>query len=308
MKRSKRTAIIIALICIIAGSVIVALSLFSIGFDFTNINTMSYNKVSHTINESYNSIDISDIECDVIIKYRSNSKDITLIESSETDKIISTIEVEDNTLIIKRIDTRSWYERIIVLWRESPTLTVYLPAEKYNLLKISTASADVYVTDAFEFNKTEIKTVSGDIKFKPYSGDLILKSTSGNITCADADTLTVGSTSGDISVLGVNASNLDLKTTSGDIKIGELLLKEKAIIKTTSGDIEFEYIDGEGSIHIKTTSGDIEGTIHRNMNYIPKTTSGEIDIPRSSDSSPDCKLTTTSGDIEIIERIEDDKT
>ena len=303
MKKSKRIAIIIALVCVIAGFAIVALSLVTIGFDFTKINTMSFEKVTHTVNDGYDKVDISNIECDVIIKYRANTQNITLVESTESDEIINTVEVDDETLVIRRVDTRSWYERLAIWWNKDPVLTVYLPKKNYSSLKLSTTSGDVFVTNDFKFEESELKTVSGDIKFEAYSGQLVLNSTSGNITCNDSQDLSIHTTSGDIYILSANLITLDIKTTSGDINIKELFLSNEGYIKTTSGDVEFEYIEGEGDIEIKTTSGDIEGIILQKMNYIPKTTSGDIDIPRSSDSAPDCKLTTTSGDIEVDERI-----
>ncbi len=311
MKRSKRNTIIISTVLILVGVVLVFIGGSMIGFDFTRLNSVTFEKNNHLIYEDYDSIDISDLECDIIIKYRQNSKDTTLIEATESEGIVNTIEVVDGTLKIRRADNRKWYERFSFWWNDDSALVVYLPDTEYDSISISTASGDIEVPEKFEFGLADIKTVSGDIEYMASThGRLNIKSTSGDIECiASGDEAVIKTTSGDIYATCLAADDASIESTSGDVKA--LSFSCKALnVKTTSGEIEFSVFSyGESDsqyadpmIDIRTTSGDIKGVADCDLNYKVDTTSGEVYIPESVNSAPECIIKTTSGDIKVAKR------
>jgi len=309
MKRSKRIIVIISSIFILIGAVLIFVGASMIGFDFTQLNSVNLEKNSHFIYEDYENIDVSDLECDVIFKYRRNTKDVTLIEAMEGDGIENSIEVVDGTLKIRRVDNRKWYEKFSFWWADDSTLVVYLPDTEYDSIRISTASGNIEVPEKLEFSSSDIKTVSGDINFMALThGQLNIKSTSGDIECiASGNEAKLKTVSGNIAATSLAALELSADSTSGDVNVlsfsGEILN-----LRTTSGDVKFtvypdEYSNekfNENFIEIKTTSGDVNGGVYCDFNYKIKTTSGDVYAPQSVGSAPDCIIKTTSGDVKII--------
>lgn len=98
---------------------------------------------------------------------------------------------------------------------------------------------DVYIPKEYK-ESLEIKAVSGDVEVEE------------NLKFKD---LTISSTSGDIKMGNVNATNIKIESISGDIKLGNLT-DEDLRLKTVSGDIRVE--SAKGKIEAKTTSGTIE--------------------------------------------------
>ena len=148
----------------------------------------------------------------------------------------------------------------------------------------------------------KIETVSGDITSEP---DIALTdhfeaaSVSGTISIpsVDARDVSVCSTSGDIRIETMNTktdssnAKIDIATTSGDMDFKKL--NGKVSITTTSGYITAETISGEAEF--STTSGDIE-VGHIDGNIEATSTSGFV---RISEGNGTRKVSTTSGDITL---------
>ncbi|MCI8332179.1 MAG: DUF4097 domain-containing protein [Clostridiales bacterium] len=337
MNPKKKIALIIAAVFAAAGIIALFAACLLIQFDFTRLNTMKFEAKTHEVSESFHNISISDLECDVIIVPTDN--DLCRVVCYETSKIINTVEVKDDTLLITRQDKRSWYEHFGIWWTENNTVTLYLPEREYEYLYVKTVSGEISIADSFTFCDTKLLSTSGDIVFTGNSrGDLFAKTTSGNITLknSQAKTAEVRSTSGDISFTGDIQGDLLLKSTSGDIRLqnsragrteaystsGDCSLSELSIasltLKTTSGGIKAQDVTAEGhaelvstsgdirldktdaaSFFIKSTSGDVKGSLLSGKNFITHTSSGSVQTPASIEGSGTCEIKTSSGDIRI---------
>ncbi len=224
-------------------------------------------------------------------------------------------------------------------WNDFISLSIYLPEKEYKELYIDTFSGDVDIADSFTFINGEIDSTSGDIKCNAkFKGDVKFDSTSGDIDLSDisANNISANSTSGDVNILGISADNISVNTTSGEVEISSANAKDKLYadstsgdvnildskaydifaestsgdinmrntvslgnlkIESTSGDIEFYRCDGK-LIDLNSVSGDIEGSFLTEKLFITDTTSGDISVPNCI-SDEQCKITTTSGDIEV---------
>lgn len=148
----------------------------------------------------------------------------------------------------------------------------------------------IYLPEEYN-NEIKIKNVSGDITFLDgYSSNMDIQTTSGDIKIIKAFDLNVKSTSGEVSI--EKAEDVDVSTISGDISIGEALTTK---LKSTSGDLE---INSTGSVELKTVSGDVDinNLVVEGTSSI-ETTSGEVKIDNINDSYVETK--TTSGDVSI---------
>ena len=155
------------------------------------------------------------------------------------------VEVEDGVLTVMQTKPRGWFEKL-AFWRSDDSyITVYLP----------------------------------------------------KITCGDIDVQTV---SGDISVDSVKPETLTVKSTSGDVSLNTVRVSGAAEMTTVSGDIWFWEADA-GTVQIKTVSGDVSGSFLTAKNFETHSVSGDIWMPRSDKNGGKCVIQTTSGDIWIDE-------
>lgn len=114
-------------------------------------------------------------------------------------------------------------------------------------VKLSASSGDLTLDDVVISDKAEMKTNSGDIDSK-------------NIKSKYID---ISASSGDVSLTGSDADSFTIVTTSGDVSLDiDSVNKFYYKVKTSSGDVDVpdSYVDAEGSCDIKTSSGDIDVT------------------------------------------------
>lgn len=110
------------------------------------------------------------------------------VTCTESEKIKTTVLVENNTLKIECNDTQRWYEKIGLFWCYNPKIIVSLPSNEYQNLIIETVSGDVEASLLTPKN-------------------FITKTTSGKINVPSSD-----------STQGV----CNVTTTNGDINISVL--------------------------------------------------------------------------------------
>ncbi|MBQ7291682.1 MAG: DUF4097 family beta strand repeat protein [Clostridia bacterium] len=299
MKTAKKTAIIFAICFIFFGLVLCAASLAAMG-GILNMSTVKYSKNEYEITENFKNIDIDEIECDVIFLPAKDGK--CKVEATESEKIISEIDVVGDTLTVTRKDKRAWYEKIGFIWWGDMTLKVYLPEREYGELVLKTVSGDIDLRESFTFGSASVTSTSGNIKFFCSAEDgLQIETTSGDIrlqgSSAGADTK-IKTVSGDITLASVTARSLTLGTTSGDIEADNVLITGKIHAKTVSGDVDFGASDA-AVLEIKTTSGDVKCALLSPKNIRAHSTSGDIRLPEYVPASGSCEINTMSGDIKV---------
>ncbi len=181
----------------------------------------------------------------------------------------------------------------INIWRTR--LDIYIPRDSLEVLEIDTVSADAGIAaldvGRFGFSSTsgdfngrgliadsiKLNSTSGDFILEDYTGDLNIHTTSGDLMLEDGtlnENIGITTVSGDVYIEQEDSSNMDIRTTSGEVGIN--LSKDARFylrIRTTSGDIanrfpiqitssgrkSMEGVVGseENEIEISTTSGDI---------------------------------------------------
>lgn len=159
---------------------------------------------------------------------------------------------------------------------------VWLPASYKGELALATSSGDI--------------TSEMDLVLE---GDLSAASTSGEITMPDvtASNAALASTSGNVRIETIEtdgnetAGDINIATTSGDITVKQLIGETN--ISSTSGYVNTEMITG--NVQMATTSGDI-AVQHIDGNAALASTSGNVKI---MEGSGDRSVSTSSGDVTI---------
>lgn len=316
MKASKKTAIKVAVGCIVAGALLSFVALLTMGFDFKEINTMKSVTNTYEIQEPFTNLTI-DTEFDV--RLLPSDDGVCKVVCRESDKITHRVTVEDQTMTISQESHRKWYDYLGLSWGTTE-LTVYLPAGEYGALRVSTMSGDVEIPDALSFSEAKIENCSGSVRFsaavaedlsiKTVSGDievrrtnpknLRLTSTSGEISVDSAQlagSLEAYAVSGDITLTSVSCQDITAETTSGEVELEQTVAAEALRIETVSGDIDLTRSDA-ASAWLKSTSGEVSGTLLTEKVFFTDTTSGSVEVPRTTGGGT-CEIKTVSGDIEF---------
>ncbi len=192
---------------------------------------------------------------------------------------------------------RKWDIIVFGINIERTTMDIYIPKIILEEFKIKLVSGDVIMEDitAAEFY---LETVSGDIKIQKLaaekirissiSGDIILKEYAGNID--------VGTISGNISLIGGGDNeDIDVSAVSGDILIDQDSVSDMNI-ESTSGDVRIKLPeDSQFYLDISTVSGDIKYDF-----AIKISSSGRRELEGTAGDGGDrIMINTVSGDVAV---------
>lgn len=154
----------------------------------------------------------------------------------------------------------------------------------------------VYVPKDILLN-IEVKTTSGDIEMSSIKGNNAnLKSTSGDLKLGEVNTAELYSTSGEIIL--EKGNNVQAKTTSGDIELNRI--ENHLDAESVSGDIKIRSLFIENDSKIKTTSGDVLINEINNAYIETSTVSGDVHISDNNQyARSTLNIKTISGDIRV---------
>lgn len=202
--------------------------------------------------------------------------------------------------VVVEVEDRRWSR----FWRRLDVCLKIQAPEGANL-RVSTASADLRGRGRFGW--LEAETASGDIEVEEVGGDATAKTASGDVGLPFvAGSATANSASGDIKI-GHVAGEAVLKAASGDITVGDA--RSGATISTASGDQRIDAAS-QGKIDLKSASGDIKIGIREGSNVWvdARAMSGDLssevtlgDEPPSDDAPlVELHAASMSGDIEVV--------
>ena len=298
MKKGTKIALLIALVCIVLGTVLSLSTLAVIDMDFSRLNTTKYTSDTHIVSESFSSIAVDTLEADICLLPTSDNT--CSVVYPQGDSLTHTVTVENDTLRVQRVDSRMWYEHIGIFWNPEQDLviTVYLPMQEYASLALESTSGDISVPAQFAFSQADISTTSGDINYcANTSGTLSLSSTSGDLTIHDltAEQLKAQSTSGSIDLAEIDAAKLKAASISGDVDLSNVLVDTQMELDSTSGSIDLAGVIA-AELKAVSTSGDIDlSNVLVATQMELDSTSGQITLDRCDAQT--LQLHSMSGDI-----------
>ncbi|MBE6565362.1 MAG: DUF4097 domain-containing protein [Ruminococcaceae bacterium] len=299
MNKSYHVALILAVVFLLAGAVLLFASFAAGGFDDNIREKRNTVQTVYVIDEEIMSIDIDDIEHDIVI--RPSEDGVCRLTCLENEAVRHSFKVENKTLTVVRNDSRRWFERLFSFSFGKTSLTLTLPYGTYYALAVEAVSGDIRIENGFTFESASLSTVSGDIAFASASQKTLTASAnSGSISVKGtiAETISLSVTSGDIEMKTVSADTLSASAVSGDIEAETVLAKETMILEAVSGDIDLDGCDAK-HLKIETVSGDVEGILLTPKHFFTQTVSGKVRVPTSVAGGGRCEISTTSGDITL---------
>lgn len=321
MKKSTIVILIVSLCLLVSGVIIcggVLLLYDNFAFDFENNGNVSYAERTETLSEKFVNVDADSLSGG--IELFPSSADECVIECSESDNVRFDIKVDGDTLMVKRIDTRKWYQFIRIGFSKE-YIKIYLPQGEYKDIALKTSSGKIVVNDGLTCDNLTATSTSGSIRAYTLNAEdtIELYSTSGSVvadtitaknltTSSTSGKTTIGNleisgaldanaTSGNIEISQVNCNSVSVDNSSGSIVLSGVISESSFDVSNTSGKIELLGCDAQ-SLDIKNISGGVRGTLLSDKVFVASSTSGKVRVPDTTQGGV-CKVRTTSGSIDI---------
>ena len=317
MRKTVKIWLFIAASLVFVGLIMFAAVMSEYKWDFSKLSTGKYETNTYEISEEFSNLSMNTDTADIIFALSDDGK--CRVECYEEEKAKHSVAVQENTLVMKMIDEKSWYDYIGINFG-SPKITVYLPKAEYTSLFINGSTGDIEIPKNFKFEGVDISLSTGDVNFFASASKLIIiKTSTGNICVENtsAGTLDLSASTGRITVSNVicggdaninvstgrtNLNNIECKnlTSSGDtgnISLNNVIAAEKFSIKRNTGDVRFDGSDA-AEILVETDTGDVTGTFLSEKTFFVETDTGSVDVPESITGGR-CEITTNTGDIEL---------
>ena len=298
MSKTTKIWLITATALVTLGAILFAGVMAQYDWDFTKLSTVKYVTNTYEVHGEFDKISINVDTTE--IEFVPTENETCSIVSFEAEQVKHSATVQNGTLIIGTVDTRKWYDHICISLG-SPKMTVYLPQNEYASLIIETDTGDINIPKDFAFDKIEIDGDTSDVScFAPVANVLDIELSTGDIIIDSitADQIKLTATTGEIAVNSVTAkNNIDIETDTGTITLKNVVATGTISIESDTGDVRFEGSDA-AEISVKTDTGDVTGTLLSEKVFITETSTGSINVPKTT-SGGKCEITTSTGDINI---------
>ena len=279
-----------------AGVLICVISFILLGRNFSKLSTVGYVTRTHEPEGSFENISI-DADTEKIKLVPSDNEGCRVV-CYEEEKNPFDVRVDGDTLRIDRKNEKPQLHFGIVL--DSPSITVYLPKEKYGELDVDADTGSVSVPGDFSFDSIDIELDTGDVQLRAgATGDIQVRTDTGDIDIEDitAATLSVGTGTGRARLKAVRCGKLISKGDTGDLTLEDVLADELFDLQRDTGDIKLTECDA-GDIYIRTDTGSVTGTILTEKVFWTQTDTGRVNVPESGTGGK-CEITTDTGSIRI---------
>lgn len=147
MRKITKIWLVIAILLVIIGCIIFGGAMTAAKWDFKKLSTVKYESNEYEINEKFSNISIETDTAEIKLALAADGK--CRVECYEEQKAKHSVTVEEDTLTIRVVDKKAWYDNVGI-HIGTPRLTIYLPKS---------------VTGG----KCEISTDTGDIKIEVIS-------------------------------------------------------------------------------------------------------------------------------------------
>ena len=278
----------------------------------------SIKQVDHEIADPFQNINIalniSNLE------FKVSEGETKKVVCDDKEKQYHEVKVENNTLNIKSVDEREWYEKIFSFDYKAVNVTVYLPAGEYANLDIKSSTGNIIIPHDFSFADLNVKLSTGHTNIKSnVTNTLDIESSTGKVNVSDlatnnlkikastgdiflskvnvAEKLNVRASTGDIKMEDVNCQSFDGKTSTGNITFANTIVQKHVEIKTDTGDVKFVDSDAE-TLTIKTDTGNVTGNFLTSKIFQVRNHTGKPVYPVSTEGGL-CYIETDTGRINI---------
>ena len=317
MGKAVKIWLTVALVFVTLGVLLFVGAMIKNDWDFNKLSTVTYTTNIYDIDGDFKSISI-DVET-TRIEFAPADDGRCKIVCFEDEKVRHAVSVQNGTLVIDTVDTREWYEHFSISF-DQPKMTVYLPGQAYESLRVKTDTGDIAIPKEFSFDTLkidgdtsdvdcfasashgiEIKLTTGDIRLEEIAAEqLRLTTDTGRIQVNTADVganIRIETDTGKVELTDTSCNDLYAESDTGSITLKNVIGAGSFTIESDTGDITFDHSDAT-EISVKTDTGDVTGTLLTDKVFLTETSTGRISVPKTTTGGR-CELKTSTGDIKI---------
>lgn len=294
-----KKVIVAGIVLLALGLVLGGVSFARMGFRFDGLRTESFETRTLELQEDFRSIRILGDTEHIVIQHTMypTLEKTPRLEYRENEKQRHDIAIEDGTLMIRSVDERKWYERVSVLG-EPRVLTLYLPEDDFGDLTIETSTGSIRIT-GFRFEHIRIECSTGDVKCQASAETISVTTSTGDITLSNltAEEIAAEVSTGRVQLSGVNCGSLETTGSTGKVFLINVTAESSIAVRRSTGDVRLENCDAP-DIRIQTDTGDVTGTLRSGKTFKTKTDTGRVQVPDNAPGGA-CEVTTDTGDIKL---------
>ncbi len=261
---------------------------------------IEFKETTHDVEENIESISVNVHTADITLIATDDQK-AQVVCKGETEKLKYSVEVKDGTLCVGVIDTRAWYDHIVIFSPER-SVSIFLPRDVYASLAVNTNTGDVHIPNDLSFESARIECDTGDVSWNTdVFGELRINTDTGDVYINDSNCKTVEINT-DTGRIKLNATHVDenvnIKSSTGNVILHGVLTDGNMKVTTSTGDVLLDRCDAS-ELSITTSTGNVEGSLLTDKIFVCETSTGDVRVP-STTTGGICNIKTSTGDIDII--------
>lgn len=184
---------------------------------------------------------------------------------------------------------------------DSDTSNINLSGLEVKSLDSNISTGDFYIENS-SITSLKSKTSTGESKIRNCKvlENVTIEASTGKIYLENFEIggkLHVTVSTGKIEISETTCDSYESSSSTGTVKLTDLVVTNDMNIKTSTGDVKLNSIDA-ANIYIKTSTGDVTGTIRSDKIFFLDSNTGKEDSPFSTTGGI-CKVTTDTGDITL---------
>lgn len=297
MSRKTKIWLIAAVCLILFGCIMLGGVMTMLNWDFTKLSTHTYETNEYDITDQYSGIFISTNTAEIALIPSADGK--TTVTCYEQQRVTHTVTVKDGALYIDVVDERKWHDYIGIHFG-SPKITVSLPAGQYDTLTLRTDTGAIDIPHGFQFEKMTVTQQTGSFTCRASTvGTMNIQTSTGVIRIENitADTLKLSISTGKTYLENIACRTLESSGNTGGIIMKNVIAAEQLTVSRSTGDVRLEGCDA-GNLSITTATGEVSGSLLTEKTFITYSTTGRIDVPKTT-AGGECRITTSTGNIKI---------
>lgn len=275
----KRTAIaiLIAVLVVAIGAGLCLAGLSAVNFKFDKLDRTEYTTNTYTFSDPIREIDIQGDTADVELLPAEDG--VCRVACFESDREKYDVSSNDGRLIIRPRSKGSW--SLFSFPFKSPKISVYLPADTYDLLKAHLDTGDITADRALSFDTVDVSLDTGDL----------------TLSGVQARQITAHSDTGNLRVGDMTPESADLSVHTGKLDVYNVICTGDLRCESSTGDIRLTDVDG-ANLYLKASTGDILGTIRTEKVFVASSSTGDVSVP-SGTAGGRCEASTSTGVIRL---------
>lgn len=281
MKRSTKAWLITAACLVVSGALIGGGVLAAHGWDFTALDTVDFETKTVEITEPFRNISVYVNTADVVLALSTDGTCKAVFY--EPTGVTYSAAVQGGTLLVEATDKREWADRLTLFSFRSPTITLYVPADRYDCLIVKNNTGSIRV-EHLSAAVADLTVSTGTVEVS-------------SVTCETNMSVKVGT--GQATLTEVSCENLTSHGSTGGITLNRVIAADMITVERSTGDIRLTRCDAE-RLALRTSTGSISGSLLSEKSFHATSGTGRVSIPDSVYTGGVCTATTRTGDISLV--------